>query len=202
MRELKLGIRELKGPLRKLQVWFSDHYGIMPISVIYSYIKGTDCPRIQIIFEKPEDVKNLIIDKTQKEIIATKFAEYITGYKKYKSKNLIVLTGYFDAHARIKAIVKITTKELYKLANNIGLKNIHSIFREPYSTCYILFNDTTTQKKYSSPEFIEVFKKGYLELLKRNDEFNYHSNKTFEIKFWNKVEFDETYDNFYHFAHG
>lgn len=202
LRELKLGNRQLKGPLKKLQVWFNDYYKIMPISIIYSYIKGTDCSRIQFIFEKPEDTKNFIIDKTQKEIITSKFQEYITGYKKYKSKNLIILTGYFYTLARINTILKITNTELYELAKNIGLTNIHSIFREPYSTCYILFNDKASQNEYASHEFIELFKKGYLRLLKRNDEFDYHSKKTFEIKFWNKVEFDETYDNFYHFAHG
>ena len=63
-------------------------------------------------------------------------------------------------------------------------------------------NNRAIGTKYEGIAMEYLDKKGYLELLKRNDEFNYHSNKTFEIKFWNKVEFDETYDDFYHFAHG
>ena len=199
LREFKVGNKLLKGPLRKLQVWFEDKYKITPINVRYSYIKGTDCSQVIFYFEEHKDIENLKIDK---EIISSKFVEYTNGYKSYKSNKVIVLFGYFKTHARIHAIRNISHNELYELAFNIGLKNIQSIFREPFSTCYVLFDDKETQEKYSSVEFINRFKKGYLELLKRNDEFDYHSDKTFEIKFWNKVEFDETYDNFYHFAHG
>lgn len=199
-RDIKIGNKKLKGPLSELQKWFSYHYKVEPLSIIYSFIKGVDRPNLEIVFESKEGIELFLADEDKNLIIQNKFSELISGYKKYQSENLIVIHSYFNSIARLEANKMVEESEINELTNKIGSEKIWLIKRD-WESIIVFFYTQEQQDSYKDSSLIDLIKEEYLKLVKPYDEFNYYNTTNLHIRLDNKDNFLDFYQGnwFYYY---
>lgn len=197
--EVKKGERVLPAISRLLIEWINKEYEVQAINVYYDKIIPDDRPRIQIIFERSEDIVkfrengfgNYLTEK--QKAISKKYIDLVNelGLKdSYPINNVFVCYSEFSIIYRsdiYTAVPKNQLNQLFEKYKNEVIWHIHI-----YGSGLIVFFYTNKQKESSDYDgLIENIKNEYFSVLKPFDEFDYLD------KSWVKRESKEDFDNIY-----
>ncbi len=205
-KRIKKGQLNLESPFLEFAEWFLKIYGFRPLNIIYDIIEHNKRPRLQVIFEKYQDVRwfradnKLFLNSTRQEEVAAAFRNLILDYPQFSADNLYVIFNSFEPIAKEEANGKISNQRLDKLKSDLSNNDIWEI-RRNFSTGIFFFYTMEQAITNETNGTKEKLKEEYFKLIKECDEFDYIKKESFDIKIDSKENFDENYQSnwFYYF---
>jgi hypothetical protein len=214
---IKQGKKELKTPFKELAEWINNKFEVKVINIYYDLINTQNRPRLNIIFEFPNDEIKFRTqpygnyDSGKQKAIADKFKELIElinisnkgifndPVQKYKTDNLWIIFSSFEPIAKIEANELIPHEKINELKIKINSKELWEISRCFSSTTFFFYTDKQVRENTSNG-MSQILTVEYYNLLKAYDEFDYIKIEYYSVYLDSKENFDNNYEsNWYYY---
>lgn len=219
---IKQGRRQLNAPFKELAEWIDNKFQVKVINVYYDLIKSQNRPRLNIIFEFPNDQIKFRTqqygnyDSKKQKIIGDKFKELIElmnannkgllakllnneAVQKYKTENIWVTFSSFEPIAKIEANELIPQEKINELKIKINSKELWEISRCFSRTTFFFYTDEQVRENTCNG-MLQILTMEYYNLLKTYDEFDYIKIEEFSVNLDSKESFDNNYEsNWYYY---
>lgn len=221
-KQIMLGKKAMRPEFKPLAEWIDKTYGVKTINIFYDTIDKGTRPRLEICFEYSKEKSKfngpngLNFDSVKQKAIGKKFKETLKeqgliqdsgllglfkmqATLKYKTDNVWVIYGDFEAIARIEANESVPEQKVKELKAELDNKDIWEISRAFSGTTIFLYTDEQV-KKYENSEELKKWTDKYFELLSQHDEFGYFKRVFFSVYIDSKENFDNNYkSNWYYY---
>ena len=198
---LKNGKQSLSKPYKDLADWIQRKYEVRVLNIRYDKIKQNNRPRLNIILDETGDsVRFRTSDHlgnfdTKKQKAVWKEFEKILhtqNNEKFHTENLLVVFSDFETVAKYEANSKVTPRDITKLKQDLGLKNLWEVSQTEFGTVFFFFTEAQAQL-YRRKEAYQILLERTFKMIKKYDEFDYFQLKSFEIRIDSEENFKKTY---------
>lgn len=210
-RSLKKGESRLSPCMEVLRNKIAERFGIKIVNIVYDKIdlgpsKGR--PRLNIIVDSGEDYARIHenqfeISKEAKELILKYFSDVVDQMGMQgvlETQNVLLISDSFAAEAMNQAVAAFLENNAEAIAKMFTTNGVWQITGVGF---YIVVFFTTESAKTSalSNGVSEDIRRRCFEAVKRHDEFNYSTTKTFALSFDTKENLDNNFKGnlFYYF---
>jgi len=187
---------ELEFPMRELQNWFFEEYGIKPINIIYEILEHNKKPRLNIIWEIDSHKEKFIVSSNEfnekENLIINKFKEITKLEKNFKTENLFIIFSHFSYVALIEANEKIKESEIKELESYLSEFGVWKIFKH-FSSALCILNTNKQLEESKTGKVNEIITEKYRELISCYDEFGYSTDVKLNLLFDSKEKIDKEY---------
>ncbi|ONF93009.1 hypothetical protein [Leptospira santarosai] len=202
-KKIKQGLSSLKQDFFEIALWISKEFNVKVINVFLDDVNTNHSkrPRLYVILENTSDYNKFyrspfIHDSKKTKRILNHFLNIYNASPLINERDLFISFGDFEKIAIDECVLKISTNEIEAIKNIIGRLTTNF---SSYIT--IFFYEERHIKTENVEEIKEVVRKGYYEVLKKHDEFDYLTVDKLNINLDSKENFDNNFQSswFYYY---